>query len=78
MWWDRNLPWALEAFVFDGDDALRARMARTHQQFLGFFGLTAEEVPLLRYRCSKLGLKYNTQDPNEDHGSCFVDVSYEV
>ena len=78
MWWDRNLPWALEAFVFDGGDELQAQMVITHQQFLDFFGLTAEEVPLLRYRCSKLGLKYDTQDPNAYHESCFVDVSFEV
>lgn len=76
MWWDRNLPWALEAFVFDGDAEMQARMAQTHQRFLDYYGLTAEEVPLLRYRCSKLGLGDTSHDADEHHEDCFVDVSH--
>jgi hypothetical protein len=73
LYWDSALPWAVEAFVFsarpDDERALYARMEATHRDFLVYYGLTAAEVPLLRYRCSQNDI------PPAEQGRCFEDVS---
>lgn len=62
LWWEANLPFAVEAFVFT-DDSQHAPMKQHHRNFLLRFGLTPEEVPLLRFECA---------DPNWPSGSdCF-------
>eukprot|EP00965_Chrysotila_dentata_P237651 6202040-Pleurochrysis_carterae.AAC.1 len=47
----RAAAWVVEAFFFAGGNELRAQMLPVHRNFLSFYGLTAEEVPLLRYVC---------------------------
>jgi hypothetical protein len=50
LFWSHNLPWAIEAFIsIDRTD--EPEMRRVHAAFLAFYGLSASEVPLLRYRC---------------------------
>ena len=52
--YNRNLPRAIEAFVVGGnDDVVKARAV--HRRFLDAFGLTAADVPLLRYRPERHG-----------------------
>ena len=78
--WERQLPWGVEAFVFGGGErAWKANFRRIceHQaNFLAKYGLTAEEVPVLRYDCGPGG-------PHGGHpftpatapvGKCFVQV----
>lgn len=78
LYWDRSLPWSIEAFVFAtqaGDDAglvdMKRKMIQIHRSFLEYYGLSAAHVPLLRYHCSQ-------QDPHDDFlrplakpGTCF-------
>jgi len=59
MFWERNLPWAVEAFVYGGGpgnwEQNLARARGIHRDFLQYFGLTSNEVPLLRYDCGPGG-----------------------
>lgn len=59
FYWGANLPWALEAFFCSRPCSARVR--RMHADFLGYYGLTRAEVPLLHYRCSQ-------NDVTWDHG----------
>lgn len=90
LYYDRNLPWVIEAFFCDAckeGSEIRAKMHRVHRSFLDQFGLTPSEVPLVQYRCSEA-------DPSWDaglkttgfglrgwggstlkSGECFVDIS---
>ena len=70
MYWDLNLPWAMEAFVY-ADDKDRDKIAAAHRAFLEWHGLTSEEVPLLQYRCAESPLNPAAQPT----GECFRDVS---
>ena len=78
--------YALEAFFYSEEDSgaggggsRHAEMAMTHKAFLGWYGLTAAEVPLLRYRCSQIDTstwdheRQRSKVPVRD--GCFVDVS---
>ena len=48
-----QLPWSLEAVFTYGRDAEDYHLAReTHRQFLAEYGLTARDVPLLRFSIS--------------------------
>ena len=52
--WNRALPRGIEAFVaVPGDD--EAAVGATHRRFLAEFGLSASEVPLLRFRPERDG-----------------------
>ena len=82
LYWDRSLPWSVEAFVFasqQGDDtgqlSLRNQMQRIHRDFLTYYGLSAVEVPLLRYTCSQLDAMDGFMRPVAKLGTCFEDVS---
>jgi hypothetical protein len=82
LYWDRTLPWLIEAFVFAaqagdvaGREALQARMASTHRAFLDYYGLSAEDVPLLRYKCSQQDATDAFLRPLAPVGACFEDVS---
>ena len=70
MWWEANLPHAVEAFVF-ADATHEQTMRISHVRFLTKFGLRAEDVPLLRYDCFVTPLN----PVNKPAGECFVDVS---
>ena len=83
--WEENLPWAVEAlfvsFPAADNDRPRsdfspqlAKMRRVHERFLAFYGLRAEEVPLLRYQCSQLDPRDHINRPTAPPGACFVDV----
>ena len=61
-WWESNLPWAIEAFVYATDggpdghfERNRERARGIHRAFLANFGLAPREVPLLFYRCGPGG-----------------------
>jgi hypothetical protein len=54
LFWDHSLPWAIDAFFF-ANPADAAQMRRVHTAFLGFYGLTAADVPLLQYTCGQKG-----------------------
>ena len=87
--WEDSLPYNVEAFAFAADeetyDEARASIATKHRAFLLNYGLTATEVPLLRYRCSQIdpingtaflyqvGPKVNV--PAAEIGECWHDVS---
>ena len=79
MYWDLNLPFAVEAFAFSerpeeqGRSAARAMMKRTHRSFLAYYGLTEEEVPLLQYVCSELD--YARDKSMAGTPQCFIEVS---
>ena len=79
-WWELNLPWAVEAFVFGGGPEQWAttgsRAHGIHQDFLTFYGLSKVDVPLLRYDCGPGG-------PHGGHtftpatapiGECFIEA----
>ena len=52
--YNRNLPRTVEAFVLgSNDDVTKARAV--HGRFLEAYGLTAADVPLLRYRPERQG-----------------------
>ena len=60
--WESNLPWAIEAFVYATDggpdghfERNRERARGIHRAFLANFGLAPREVPLLFYRCGPGG-----------------------
>ena len=45
MYWERSLPFALEAFFFSAESPEGiAAMRQTHANFLEWYGLTAAEV----------------------------------
>ena len=73
MFWDRSLPYAVEAFVHDG--GATDKMRRVHRDFLAYYGLDAAEVPLLEYRCARLGLPGGKPRSEAERTGCFVDVS---
>lgn len=52
--YNRNLPRGVEAFVLGTTDDL-AKAREVHQRFLGAYGLSAVEVPLLRFRPERHG-----------------------
>ena len=59
-----------------------AYMKPIHQAFLQYYGLSAAEVPLLRYRCSQWDPYAAYGNPNDEvnrprakRGECFEDVS---
>lgn len=73
MFWDRNLPWAVEAFVVTGERRHKPRLwdgiIKAHRAFLAHYSLDATVVPLLHFRCSD-------QEPMPPTGElCFQDVS---
>lgn len=74
LFWEYNLPWAVEAFFYASDPSMQAtqrdQIRRAHNDFILFYGLSAEEVPLLEYVCYSPPL-----DPVHHVGPCFVDVS---
>ena len=70
MFWEANLPWAVEAFVY-AEDKDKERISGAHRRFLDFYGLSSEEVPLLRYACFVAPL----EPANRPAGECFEDVS---
>lgn len=80
-WWEDNVPWAVESFLVLGTDNERLeRMRRVHRHFLRRYGLSAAEVPLLRYEsaCQQTtcwqpwNMRCDRPSPNFQ---CFVDVS---
>eukprot|EP00966_Prymnesium_polylepis_P104000 2408567-Prymnesium_polylepis.1 len=73
MFWDRNLPFAVEAFFFAAAPAsVKASMRRTHHAFLRHYGLTAADVPLLEYSCSQQSPPANRESLAH---TCWRDVS---
>lgn len=75
MYWERNLPWVVEAFMYAESErmttaAQKLEIRRAHGRFLSFYGLTPEEVPLLEYVCFVPPL-----DAVKRPAPCFVDVS---
>jgi hypothetical protein len=73
MFWDRNLPFAVEAFFYSAAAPQgKDRLHRTHRNFLDYYGLSAEEVPLLEYSCSQQDADTNRR--NRQH-RCWKDVS---
>lgn len=79
-YWEDHLPWAIEAFAFssadDKYDGLHAIMAPIHQAFLAEYGLTAAEVPLLRYLCSQNDPMQEDRWANTPRAAeCWQDVS---
>ena len=73
MYWDRHLPFAIEAFWYAAaSPEIIGEMRRIQASFLEFFGLTAEEVPLLQYSCSQNDPPTNREDRTH---VCWTDVS---
>ena len=61
MWWEANLPWAIEAFIFSNSgwdtnqlETLTVEMKIAHRNFLQYYGLSDDEVPLTRFHCSQV------------------------
>lgn len=53
LFWERHLPSAVEAVLWHGQEG-RAR--RVHASFLDYYGLTVEQVPLVRYTAKGFSL----------------------
>ena len=74
MWYDHNLPSAVEAFVYVGEGYPQEKLDRlreVHRAFLKAYGLTTAEVPLLDYQ----GWAPALEPASKPAGKAFVDVS---
>ena len=81
--WERNLPWAVDAFVLIGEAnlenaAVLARMRTIHRRFLQWYGLRREEVPLLLMAsvCQQpCWLPWDMRCVRPQGTQCFTDIS---
>jgi len=78
--WEMSLPWGVEAFMYAGGPEAwptnEPRARDIHREFLQRYGLSAADVPLLRYDCGPGG-PHGGQPftiASAHRGKCFVEV----
>ena len=82
LYWEGNLPWFVEAFVYVGTQPpgqleadVLSQMRAVRASFLAYYGLGDEHAPLLRYVCSQWSLVWDPtiqrNVPTAPTGECF-------